>query len=277
MTWWQEADSYCSDAAVSEGIYHGDPMLGPHGPAIVRVFQDGRTVPGWGSEFMENYTANKFHPKRVGIQDYEVPAKRPFALVMRSISAICIDIDGKNGGFEGVKQLGFLPPTLAETSKSGNGYHLFYYVPDEWDSEQGFARFSDRIGIADGVDIRAVGCVYHYPNQKWNDLSMTPLPGHLKELLLSVKKKRDATIAALVTVMQDNDPVEVAMMHDQLLEELAQPIASGKRNNTLFAIGSKMKAASVPQWDSLVYDRAIQLGLGAEETTKLVGNIEKYS
>lgn len=277
MTWWQESDSYTDDIAIGKPLYREDTLIGRNGLATVRVFQDGKTLPGWGSEFMQNYMSNKFHLKRAGIHTFTTQSKHPFALVMRSISAICMDIDGKNGGYEGVKQLGFLPPTLAETSKSGNGYHLFYKVSDVWDIEHGFARFSDRIGIADGVDIRAVGCVYHYPNQKWNYTPMAPLPGHLEELLLATKMKRDASIAALATIMKDNDPVEVAIMHDQLLEELKQPINHGKRNSTLFAIGSKMKAASVDKWGTLVYDRALQAGLLAEEADKLVSNIEKYS
>ena len=62
-----------------------------------------------------------------------------------------------------------LPPTLAETSKSGDGYHLFYLVDEEWDDEKGYGLLGDRIGIEQGVDIRATGCVYHHPQQRWND------------------------------------------------------------------------------------------------------------
>ena len=66
-------------------------------------------------------------------------------------------------------------------------------------------------------------------------------------------------------------------MHDELFERLKKPIPAGKRNNTLFAIGSEMKTAGVPDWDIRIGARAEELGLDADEVTKLVSNIETYA
>ena len=43
----------------------------------------------------------------------------------------------------------------------------------------------------------------------------------------------------------------------------------------LFAIGNKMRMAGVEKWDTKVYDRAIEVGLPAEEAERLVSNISK--
>ena len=66
------------------------------------------------------------------------------------------------------------------------------------------------------------------------------------------------------------------MMHDDLITELAKPIPAGKRNNTLFALGSKMKEARVPEWSELLADRANEIGLDEDEIDKLIANIVKY-
>ena len=73
------------------------------------------------------------------------------------------------------------------------------------------------------------------------------------------------------------DPEEIAIMHDELITELSKPIPAGKRNNTLFAIGSKMAEAKVPDWQTLVGDRAVAVGLDEDEVDKLINNIAKYA
>ena len=72
------------------------------------------------------------------------------------------------------------------------------------------------------------------------------------------------------------DPEEIAIMHDQLLDELKKPIPAGRRNQSLFAIGHKLKEAEVPDWESLILDRASQIGLDDDESEKLVANISRY-
>ena len=62
-----------------------------------------------------------------------------------------------------------------------------------------------------------------------------------------------------------------------LIEDLKKPIPQGKRNNTLFAIGSQMATAQVPDWETLVFDRAVEVGLDNNEAHKLVDNIGKYA
>jgi hypothetical protein len=64
----------------------------------VQVFDDGTTVktaPVWGEQdFMAKYLSRKFHARRADViyQRHGMP----FALVMRSMRMVCIDIDGKN-------------------------------------------------------------------------------------------------------------------------------------------------------------------------------------
>ncbi len=255
---------------------------GSKGIALVRAWPDGRTDKGWGLNpppgetdgFMPRYMRGEFNPRRV-LYGYERD-RWAFAFVMRSVCLVAIDIDGKNGGLEHAKRL-MLPPTMAETSKSGTGYHLFYMVDEEWDDERGFASLGDRIGFEQGVDFRATGCVYHHKSQRWNQRMPAVLPGHLFDLLKNREQKIAASHARIVTVLANNDDTEVLMMQDDILSQLARPIPQGKRNNTLFAIGNQMRQAQIPNWETLLADRAIQLGLPGDEIDKLVKNIERYA
>lgn len=284
LPWWQSDTYDIVDPVPQEFLV----QAGPQSVALVKAYEDDRTDEGWGLQgaplkdrpgfkpgFMEKYLKGDFGARRA-LFGYN-KNRHNFAFVMRSVSMICIDIDGKNGGLEHAKRLGALPLTLAETSKSGDGYHLFYEVAEEWDDKLGFGRLSDRIGIEQGVDIRATGCVYHHPQQRWNDRAVAPLPKHLYELLTQREQKQAATAARIQGVLAAGDDMEVLMMQDQLVSELAKPIPAGKRNNTLFAIGSQMREAQVPKWDELLAKRGDELGLGVEEIDKLVTNITRYS
>ncbi len=269
--------------------------LGPKGIALVRAFPDGRTDSGWGLRASDpRYPDRRFMPKylhgdfndRKALYGYERD-KWVFAIVMRSIRLVCIDIDGKNGGLEHAKQLGPLPPTLAETSKSGNGYHLFYDVDDVWVDEEldaqgrpikgGFCLLGDRIGIEQGVDFRATGCVYHHKTQRWNHRMPAKLPDYLVEMFKSREQKLVAANDRILKILSNNDDMEVLMMHDEIISELNKPMQEGKRNQTLFAIGSRMATAQVPDWENLLVQRAEQVGLPCEEAEKLVFNINRYA
>ena len=197
--------------------------------------------------------------------------------MMRSLRMVCIDIDGKNGGLVEARKLGMLPYTLAETSKSGDGFHLFYLTSDDqWDSETGFAMFNDRIALEQGVDLRSVGCVYHYKQQRWNNRALAELPQHLKDRLNRDKQRSSGTTDEIIKILDAGDPTEVAMMHDTMITDLNKQIPAGRRNTTLFAIGSQMMQAQIPGWQRLVHDRALALGLDIEEADKLLHNIKKY-
>jgi hypothetical protein len=191
---------------------------------------------------------------------------------------VCVDIDGKNGGFDQIASLGQLPPTLAETSKSGNGYHLFYLTPeDDWDVDTGYAQFTDRIGVALGVDIRSTGCVYHYPSQRWNTRSIVELPQFLADKLTERQTRLTAVTARITGTINSDEEMEILMLQDELVQELAKPIPAGRRNNSLFAIGSQMRLANVPDWENKILVRANEVGLDDAEAKKLVANIESYS
>lgn len=280
LPWWR-TDTY-DLSGVNDGPNMDDPSLwGPHGPALVELWEDGRTGKGWGLTedkglgpgFLKRYERLDFSPRRV-LRGYERNAWN-FAWIMRGAKMLAVDIDGKNGGFEHASKLGFLPRTCAETSKSGNGYHLFYLTEDEWSPTEGFGRYHDAIGIVQGVDIRDTGCIYHYRTQRWNSAPLAPLPDHLAAMLLSRKHNRELTRDNIAKTLElEGD--EVAMLYDELETELKKPIKAGKRNNTLFAIGSKMCQAKVPDWEKKVLDRAAQVGLDDDEANKLITNITNY-
>jgi hypothetical protein len=273
--WWR-TDEYTFDVAVPKEI---EDNAGPKGIAVTRVWPDGTTDPGWGMpSFMEKYSRGKYTRSLLPILQGYGQEKWAFAFIMRSMRLVCIDIDGKNGGFTGIGKLGMLPYTLSETSKSGNGYHLFYTVSDdEWDDSFGFAAFSDRIGLQQGVDFRATGCVYHYPSQRWNDRQIVELPEHIKSMLRERSQKAAAQISNIIKVLSNGDEEEVLLMQDALVEDLKKPIPAGRRNNTLFAIGSQLFLAGRQDWEILIRDRAMQLGLASDETDKLVRNISAYA
>ena len=270
--WWWRTDAYDDATPIPESLH---TFAGPEGLAVVEVYGE-KTQAGWGGDsFMENYTTKKFKPRRALWRFTK--RQEPFAFVMRSLSLVCIDIDGKNGGFLGAPAfLGNCPRTLTEISKSGNGYHLFYSVPDSWDQEKGFARIGDSISIVSGVDIRGTGCVYHHATQRWNDSDIAPCPQWILDKLESreqFKAQRQAAIESISTL----EPLEQLMMHEELKDRLSNPIPAGKRNNTLFAIGSDMKEAGVVDWDILVGARAEAVGLDPDEVVKLIGNIDRYA
>jgi hypothetical protein len=225
--------------------------------------------------FIPKYT--KGHFRKPGVLFGYEQKKNAFAFIMRSMRVVCIDIDGKNGGISHAASLGILPPTLAETSKSGDGYHLFYLVSeDEWDPDLGFGLFGDRIGIEQGVDFRGTGCVYHFPSQRWNSRDLAELPDRIKERLTNHQQRKAAAAATIVKVLDNEDEEEVLLMQHELLKDLAAPIPAGRRNNTLFAIGQQLKLAQVPDWDKHLHSRALAVGLDMDEANKLVANVQKY-
>lgn len=270
--WWR-TDVYDDDTVIPADF---NRHTGPFDLALVRAWPDGRTDAGWGLDtgFMDHYHQNDFNERKV-IYGYERD-RWAFAFVMRSLDLVCIDIDGKNGGFDTAKQL-VLPPTLAETSKSGNGYHLFYAVPQPWDLNNGFDAIKDKIGFVQGVDVRGTGCVYHHKQQRWNNRDIAVLPQHIADRLLIKQHQKAASVARITSVLASNDNLEVLMLQDELLTELAKPMPAGNRNNTLFAIGSQMKLAGVEDWDKKVEERADQVGLDSGEIDKLVRNIDRYA
>ena len=278
--WW-ETDTY-EDSSLLGPLAQSD-VWGPKGPALVRAYLNGSTQPGWGRvaedgslSFIPRYLRGEFSYRAV---EYAFKKRQSAAaIVTRSGRIVCVDIDGKNGGLSTVTQLGALPYTTAETSKSGNGYHLFYSVPeDSWSAEGGFEMIPDQIGIVKGVDIRGIGCVYHYPTQRWNDRPLTDAPPWLIDRLTKRKKQRELTQSIIIDTLDTLDPEEILIMQDELLEELNKTIPAGNRNNTLFAIGSKLMLAQIDGWDDLIRHRAKELNLDFDETERIVRNIGRYA
>ena len=277
--WWEHAEQFVVDAIIPPELQ--DPQWwGPEGAAIVKAYADGSTQRGWGLNskdgnpaFMHRYTAGEFHISRAEA-GYEAE-KHAVAIVMRSARIVCIDIDGKNGGDKHVTTIGALPVTLAETSKSGTGWHLYYYVDEEWDPAEGYGQIPDQNGYVTGVDIKSVGCVYHHNTQRWNKQPIAKLPDWLKEKLLEKKKAREAKASQLLQLATLDD-TERMLAHANLLDELSKPLKKGSRNTTLFAIGSQLLLAQYPNWQGAVHARATDAGLPEREADRLVLNIENY-
>jgi hypothetical protein len=170
-----------------------------------------------------------------------------------------------------------LPRTLAEFSRSENGFHLFYEVPGtEWNPLRGYDEFPDIIGLVPGVDIKGTGIVFHYPNQRWNNRELALAPAKLMELIGRARDTKRLTrqMAFGVSTM---DPDELVLVHDSLLSDLAGTFEVGKRNSKLFAIGAQLYGAQYPHWDTAIYDRGVQIGLELEEIADIIRNIESYS
>ena len=282
---WILEDQYQDTTALPAELHYlggpGAASSAGHGgkgviPDLVQVYTNGRTTPGWGpANYMQSRNNSAFSP--YGIISRYQNNHRPFAILMRSMPVICVDIDahvGQGGanGFDHLAKLGPLPPTLAETSKSGQGRHLFYLVDDEWDSKFGFNRYQDVIGLVPGVDIRAVGCVYHYETQQWNSREIVKAPQSLLDLLDSKVAAKTQRKLDLQHAAANPDSDEALILHDQLLTELNKPINAGKRNITLFALGSQMYEAGYPDWQEEIYRRGTELGLDVDELEKIVRN-----
>lgn len=272
MDWYENSSQFWDSSAYPDAF---DTYAGPEGVAIVNVFKDGRTTPGWGKDFLNNYTRRAFraNPR---VQAFQRDGN-PFAIVMRSVQMICLDLDAHDGAANGLVSARDLelPITLAETSKSGKGRHLFYRTNVPWD--QGYDKFRDIIGLLPGVDVRAVGCVYHYESQRWNGEPLTLVPGSVHGLIQEHQAARSHESFKYATVRNAGpDDEEAIIIHDQLITELNKPILPGKRNNSLFAIGSKMMNAGVEDWENHIRTRGAQIGLGSTEVDKIIGNIGTY-
>ena len=278
-SWW-ETDQYTDESLLPIDLQVPD-LWGPQGPAIIKAWANGSTQTGWGLNpprdsnegFMPRYSRTEFNLRRLQ-QGYE-KGRHAAAFVMRSARLIVVDIDGKNGGLAGAHQLGNLPFTLAETSKSGTGYHLWYRTPESWDENLGFAEVNDAIGLAPGVDIRNVGCVYHWPSQRWNGRQLAEVPANIWNQLRDKLVRREQAAAAISSVIATGDETEILIMHDSLIDELAKPIKPGQRNTTLFAIGNKMRQAGIPDWKDRIELRAVKVGLDLEEAERITANIAK--
>lgn len=279
-SWW-ETDEYLIDDPLPQDMAD---LAGPNEIALARVYVKPDSVitqPGWGMTeplngggiFPERYRAGEFLP-HAAMYHYNKKGD-PFAYVMRSMRGLVVDIDGKNGGLAGARKMGALPFTKAETSKSGNGYHLLYSTPDEWVDDVGFALVGDFNKIEQGVDLRGTGCVYHYPQQRWNDREIAPAPEWLLDRLAERVAKRNASNSYIQSIssLDINDQL---MAHAELLTALEKPLKRGARNSTLFAIGTKLLVSGYPLWQQVITDKADAEGLSHDEAQQIVANITRY-
>ena len=243
--------------------------------AVVKVYPSGKTQPGWGAkEFVENNERGLFDPQtNIAFAERNSFA---YAIVMRSLPMVCVDIDGKNDGVRTARLLQ-LPRTLAERSKSGNGFHLFYRLPYATKTgDRGFAEIPDIVGLIPGVDIKGTGLVFHYPHQRWNNHPVLTIPPSLHDLLSNARDiKRTARVSRVGAA--NLDPDELVIVHDELKAKLMKSIPHGTRNRKLYAIGAEMMTVNYPHWDIVLFERGLELGLEADEITEIINNIEKYA
>lgn len=267
--WYEDNEQYVRTSIQGVHVELGH-HAGPNGIAAVKVYGE-KTQPGWGAErFMRNYVRNFFDIDKITDGD-------PYALVMRSLRLLVVDIDGKNDGYTEAAKLD-LPPTLAETSKSGNGHHLFYSYPDQWDEEQGYIGQPDRIGMWPGIDIKSSGVVYHHPHQLWNRLPIW----HLSNSVLAQLQKRNARDSQLrITPQQAAEMTDedLKFKRDVLLIELSQPRKDG-RDTSLWRIGASLLNLGVDE--TYMAEKILAAGLkwGVDEdiiTSKIIPNIVSYA
>lgn len=267
MTAWYENDMEFSEVT-PWGILR--PESGPHGPAVVRVY-DEKTQPGWGRErFMRNYVRNFFAISKI-------PEGQPYALVMRSLRLATVDIDGKNDGYKEAAKLD-LPPTLAEKSKSGNGHHLLYRIPDTWDATDGFAAQPDCIGMWPGIDIKATGVVYHHLHQKWNTREIVDLPADVLDMLVK-RNQRTALLRVTPTQAAELTDEDLKFKRDMLLIELSKHRTDG-RDTSLWRIGASLLNLGVDE--AYMAEKILAAGLkwGVPRETiegKIIPNIISYA
>ncbi len=286
MTWYEDTKQYAHDHWIGPGAPGDREIGGPRGVALLDVFDEGKTTPGWGlaatdrhGGFIAEYGAGKF-AARPRVRRY-LERGRPFAFVMRSVNMLAIDVDhhaepGSPNGFDSLRQLGFdLPETMAETSKSGAGRHLFYRTQDLWLPDEGYGVYDDVLGLVPGIDIRAVGCVYHYDTQRWNDLPVAGAPQELLDMLELRRQKKQAHSTRLSAAAADLDDTEALIVHHDLKTQLAADIPPGKRNATLYAIGRDMHLSGLPGWEDLIRDRANEIGIDSAEAEKIIANASK--
>jgi len=266
VQWFEDNEQYTVETPIPEEFQYGRLSL-------VRVYPNGKTQPGWGAkDFVTNQEKGLFE-KEKALEFYE-KYRQPFAFVMRSVPLLCVDIDGKNDGIVTARVMN-LPRTLAETSKSGNGYHLYYRMPYTNYGERGFDELPDITGLLPGVDIKATGVVFHYPNQRWNNSGIEMIPPTLMELLGRIKSMRwSARVTKEGT--SNMDPDELVIVHDLIKHDLYGKFELGNRNNKLYAIGAQMYATGYPAWDTALYDRGLEIGLEMSELSEMIRNIEKY-
>ena len=264
--WYRGSDQYTRDTPLED--FEG--RTGSHGVALVRVYGE-KTQPGWGRAlFMRNYTRGFFDPSRI-------PEGSSFALVMRSLRLLCVDIDGKNDGYKEAAKLN-LPPTLAETSKSGNGHHLFYAYPDTWDETDGYAGQPDRVGMWPGIDIKSSGVVFHHPHQLWNEEPIADLPVDVWDMLQK-RNKRDALLRVTPSQAREMADEDLKFKRDLLLIELGKSRTDG-RDTSLWRIGASLLNLGVDE--KYMAEKILAAGLrwGVDRgtiTNKIIPNIISYA
>lgn len=264
--WYEEPDQY---RYPNTGILMV-PYVGPFDVAVVKVFGE-KTQPGWGFErFMKNYVRNFFG-------DHKIEEGEPFAFVMRSLQLLVIDIDGKNDGYKEAAKLD-LPPTLAETSKSGNGHHLFYTYPDTWHELEGFGGQPDRVGMWPGIDVKSTGVVYHHPHQRFNDKPIVSLPDSVWDKLVQ-RNERDAQLRVTPEQAAEMTDEDLKFKRDVLLIELSKHRTDG-RDTSLWRIGASLLNLGVDE--QYMAEKILAAGLkwGVDEDVingKIIPNIINYA
>ncbi|QOC56094.1 DNA primase/polymerase [Microbacterium phage Zhengyi] len=272
MQWFEDKEQYIVDEPVAPQIMneYGERL------DLVRLFPSGKTQPGWNNkEFMENHDRGAFAPKRAlrFFNRYDMP----FGLLMRSVPLVGIDIDGKNGGIETSNALR-LTRSLAETSRSGDGFHIVYSVPfTQWNPKTGYSELPDLLGLIPGVDIKGTGLLFHHSSQKWNNLRIAPLPPTLFDLITNTRDSRQLRRLAREVKAPEMDPDDLVIVHDQLKTSLEGKFPVGGRNQKLFALGAQMRAAAYPHWEKALYERGAQIGLDKEEISSIIKNIDAYA
>lgn len=180
---------------------------------------------------------------------------------------VAVDIDPRHDGDESLRDLGPLPDTLTNLT-GGGGQHLIYRHP-------GY-EMRNAAGLLPGVDFRGDGGYIIVPpsvhssgrEYAW-DLGQPDEPAALPEVIAKLHSRSLQTVG--------DDPASSSRRFDAE-KMLTEPIAEGRRNETLVRIAGHYAADGRPYHDLLRtvlgcnYDLC-QPPLGREEVVALVESI----
>ena len=86
-----------------------------------------------------------------------------------------------------------------------------------------------------------------------------------------------ATLAQIKELHDKGDEVEIKRLISEAQESLKRQIPLGRRNQTLFAIGSQLYLLGFEYWQDKIEEKAEECGLDPAETAKIVHNIPNYA
>jgi hypothetical protein len=272
-THWFECDDYTA------GRY--SPLL-KEGIEVIACNQTN------GIPVEKGFGVNDWKPGKFKATKEKVVGK-DHALLMKSINVLCVDIDGKNGGMDNLHKLGYLPPTLAEISRSGTGYHLYYSLTDAQNSTFSMD-FAGKSALATGVDIKTQGLVFQAvatsKHQMYNARQLSLIPDSLANLveLNTIKKQKARVFFKSPQGLKELEKKRQAQPKDEwdwsslgtpCSGYCLSPIPQGMRNDSLYTFGLAKMANGETDWEKHMGHAARKSNIPNDELGVLVGQVKR--